>query len=75
MEALMLILRRKPGESIIVGEKIKITVLESNSNQLHIGIEAPKNVEIYREEIYLKIKEENEKEAKSEVFLRIKAKR
>jgi len=71
----MLILRRKPGESIIVGEKIKITVLESNSNQLHIGIEAPKNVEIYREEIYLKIKEENEKEAKSEVFLRIKAKR
>ncbi len=55
----MLILTRKLGESVIIGDNIKITVVETNKHQIKLGIEAPKNVIIYREEIYKKIKGEN----------------
>jgi carbon storage regulator len=52
----MLILTRKPGETIIVGYNIKITVLSIKGNQIHISIEAPKDITIHREEIYELIK-------------------
>ncbi|WP_058485990.1 carbon storage regulator CsrA [Defluviitalea phaphyphila] len=55
----MLALSRKKGESIIIGDNIEITVLEVQGEQIKIGIEAPKNIPIYRKEIYLQIKEEN----------------
>ena len=55
----MLILTRKPGESLFIGESVKITVMEIKGNQIRIGIEAPKELRIYREEIYLQIMEEN----------------
>ena len=55
----MLILTRKPGESLFIGESVKITIMEIKGNQIRIGIDAPKELRIYREEIYLQIMEEN----------------
>ena len=57
----MLILTRKLGESINIGEEIKISVLGINGRQVRIGIEAPMNIVVHREEIYVKIQEENRK--------------
>lgn len=54
----MLILTRRIGESLIIGENIKATVIKINGNQVSIGFEAPKDVKIHREEIYNKIKNE-----------------
>ena len=53
----MLILTRKLGESIQVGDNIKITVLDDKHNQVKIGINAPDDVEIWRDEIYEKMRE------------------
>lgn len=61
----MLILTRKPGESIYIGEQIKVTVVELKGNQIRVGVEAPKELRIYREEIYLQILEENKEAAGS----------
>lgn len=55
----MLILTRKLGESIIIGENVQLSVVEINKNNIKIGINAPKDVTIYREEVFIKIKEEN----------------
>ena len=57
----MLILTRKLGESITIGDDIKITVLDIKGSQLRIGIQAPKHLMVHREEIYLAIKEQNVK--------------
>lgn len=59
----MLILTRKPGESLYIGDKVKITVVETKGNQIRIGIEAPQELRIYREEIFLQILEENKSAA------------
>ena len=61
----MLILTRKAGESIFIGDNIKITVLDTKGSQARIGVDAPSNFKIYREEIYLQILEENKIAAKS----------
>lgn len=55
----MLALSRKQGESIVIGNNIEITVLESKGDQVKIGISAPKSVPVYRREIYAQIQEEN----------------
>ncbi len=55
----MLILTRKPGETIIIGDNIKVTMLSAAGKQIRIGIEAPKDVAIHREEIYNKIQAES----------------
>lgn len=57
----MLILTRKLGESINIGDEIKVTVLECQGKQVRLGIIAPKNVQVHREEIYDKIQDENKK--------------
>lgn len=57
----MLILTRKLGESITIGEEIKITVLECQGKQVKLGIIAPRHVKVHREEIFEKIQEENKK--------------
>ena len=55
----MLILTRKIGEGIILGDDIRISILEIRGKQIRIGIEAPQNVVVLREEIYQRIQEEN----------------
>jgi carbon storage regulator len=55
----MLILSRRPGESLTIGDEITITVVGVNGNQIRLGITAPREVRVLREEIYKAIQEEN----------------
>jgi len=55
----MLILTRKLGEAIAIGDEIKIIFLNIKGKQLRIGIEAPQNVSVHRDEIYQLIQEQN----------------
>ncbi len=55
----MLILTRRPGESLYVGENIRITVLGMQGKQVKIGIDLPDDVTVYREEVYKRVTEEN----------------
>ncbi|MDR4498607.1 MAG: carbon storage regulator CsrA [Candidatus Scalindua sp.] len=64
----MLILTRKLGESVIIGDNIKLTVVEIGKNQIKFGVEAPKNVIIHREEVFKKIKDENEYSSSSNLI-------
>jgi carbon storage regulator len=57
----VLILTRKQGESITIGDDIKVTVLGVFGRQVRLGVDAPIKVVVHREEVYLKIKEENKK--------------
>lgn len=59
VEQRMLVLTRKPGQSVYIGDEIKITLKEIRGNQVRLGIDAPPSVRIFREEIYLQIMEEN----------------
>lgn len=61
----MLALSRKVNESIIIGNDIEVTILEVKGDQVKIGINAPKSIPVYREEVYAQIKEAN-KEAASD---------
>jgi carbon storage regulator len=54
----MLILTRRVGEALVVGDDVKISVLAIKGNQIRIGIEAPKNISVHREEIYQRILDE-----------------
>lgn len=56
----MLILTRKSGESLMIGEDISVTVLGVKGNQVRIGINAPKDIAVHREEIFDKIQEDTE---------------
>ncbi len=55
----MLVLTRKLGESIAIDDNIKITVVQIKGKQVRLGIEAPKDTKIHREEVYLAIQEQN----------------
>ena len=59
----MLVLSRKLGEVITIGDKISVTVLEVKDNKVRIGIDAPQDMRIYRQEIYLKVQQENKQAA------------
>lgn len=63
----MLALSRKQGESIMIGNDIEITILDIRNDQVKIGISAPKQVGIYRKEIYLQIQEENKQAVTEDV--------
>lgn len=56
----MLILTRRVGESIMIGEEVVVTVLGVKGNQVRIGVNAPKEVSVHREEIYERIKREDD---------------
>ena len=62
----MLALTRKKGESLVVNNNIEITVLDIRGDQIKIGISAPKNVPVYRKEVYLQIQKENEASLKAD---------
>ncbi|MFD2922574.1 carbon storage regulator CsrA [Halobacillus naozhouensis] len=56
----MLVLNRKAGESIRIGDEIELKIVSVEGGQVKLGIEAPKHVEIHRQEVYAAIQEENE---------------
>lgn len=56
----MLVLTRKKGETIQIGDDIEITISSIKGDQVKIGINAPKNIEIHRKEVYATIQEENQ---------------
>jgi carbon storage regulator len=62
----MLVLSRKKGESIMIGDHIELVVLSTDGDTVKLGISAPKDVEVYRKEVYLSIQQSN-KEAQDSV--------
>ncbi|WP_100401659.1 carbon storage regulator CsrA [Bacillus sp. FJAT-42315] len=59
----MLVLTRKTGEAIQIGDDIEITVVSIKGDQVKLGINAPKHIDIHRKEVYLSILEENQSAA------------
>lgn len=62
----MLILTRRVGETLIIGDDVTVTVLGVKGNQVRIGVNAPKEVSVHREEIYQRIQKEKEQGNKAE---------
>jgi len=62
----MLILTRRVGETVMIGDDVTITVLGVKGNQVRVGINAPKHVAVHREEIYERIKREQQSDEVSE---------
>ncbi|MCG8378033.1 MAG: carbon storage regulator CsrA [Proteobacteria bacterium] len=58
----MLILTRRVGESLMIGDEVNVTVLGIRGNQVRIGVNAPKDVAVHREEIYDRIQQEKSDE-------------
>jgi carbon storage regulator len=58
----MLVLSRRLGEILVIGDDIKITILNLNGGQVRLGISAPKTVSVHREEVYKRIKEDEKVE-------------
>ncbi len=62
----MLALTRKKGEALVINNNIEVTILEIRGDQIKIGISAPKDVPIYRKEVYLQIQQENKESSNVE---------
>jgi len=61
----MLILTRRVGEAVMIGEEVTVTVLGVKGNQVRIGVNAPKSISVHREEIFERIKNEQQETAAS----------
>ena len=62
----MLILTRRVGETVMIGDDVTVTILGVKGNQVRVGINAPKNVAVHREEIYERIKREKHGDSQGE---------
>jgi carbon storage regulator len=58
----MLVLSRRTGGTLVIGENVKVIVLGINGDQIRFGIEAPKDVAVHRKEIWLRIRDQNQKD-------------
>lgn len=65
----MLVLTRKKNQSIVINDNIEITIIDIQGDQLRVGIDAPKNVKVYRKEIYDEIVEQNKQASNVKVSL------
>ena len=65
----MLILTRRVGEALMIGENTKIVVLGVKGSQIRLGINAPKDIMVHREEIFIKIQEEKNQEASNDEII------
>jgi carbon storage regulator len=61
----MLVLTRKPKESIMIGDDVEVSIVEVKGDQVKLGISAPKNIKVHRKEIFLAIQSENIDASKS----------
>jgi carbon storage regulator len=61
----MLILSRRIGEAVIIGDEVSVTVLSINGAQVRLGVNAPRNVPVHREEIYERIKQNEAEKTES----------
>ncbi|MHC1743733.1 MAG: carbon storage regulator CsrA [Syntrophobacteraceae bacterium] len=59
----MLVLTRKVGESIRIGDEIEVVVTAVDQNKVRIGVKSPRNIPVYREELYRRIQQENQQAA------------
>lgn len=57
----MLVLTRRTGESIVIGNDVVVTILEVRGDQIRVGIDAPRSVQVHREEVFKQVAEENAK--------------
>jgi carbon storage regulator len=65
----MLIITRRPGEKVMLGDDVVIEVIEVSGSSVRIGIDAPKSIPVYREEIWTAVRDENAAAAKSDAKL------
>nr|WP_275984075.1 carbon storage regulator CsrA [Paenibacillus hamazuiensis] len=64
-----MVLSRKKGESIMIGDHIELIILGTEGDSVRIGINAPKHIEIHRKEVFIAIKQSNEEASKSRIAL------
>ena len=69
----MLVLSRKPGEALMICEDVEITIVEVKGEMVRLGIDAPRNVPVWRKELWLAIVEENRKAAEEAASVEITA--
>jgi len=69
----MLIIARKQGEKITIGDDTVITLLEIKDNQVRVGIEAPRHITVHRQEVYDRIKKANQASAKIDLSVMMEA--
>ena len=67
----MLILTRRIGETVVIGEDITVTVLGVKGNQIRLGVKAPRSVSVHREEIFERIRHEREQAREREVDMEL----
>jgi carbon storage regulator len=65
----MLIITRRPGEKVMLGDDVVIEVIEVSGSSVRIGIDAPRSIPVYREEIWTAVRDENAAAAKSDAKL------